>query len=67
MEREESRDRKEGDFIGEKLPTLAFPKSAYGCYCLQVRAFPTGTGGAGWVTFRDFSPAYLYSEIWSKK
>jgi len=29
MEREESGDRKEGDFIGEKISKFACPKSAY--------------------------------------
>lgn len=51
MEREKSRDRKEGDFIGEKLLTLKCPKNAYGYCCLQVRAFLTGTAGDGMGDF----------------
>jgi hypothetical protein len=45
MEREESSDRKEGDFIGEKLSKFACPKSAYVYCCLQVRGFSRGTAG----------------------
>lgn len=40
-----SKDKKEGDFVGEKLSTLACPTSAYAYCCLQVWAFPTGIAG----------------------
>jgi len=56
-------DKKEGGFIGEKLPTLACHTSAY-VYCyLQVRAFPRGIADDEWVMLRDMASAYLYSEI----
>ena len=40
--------------MGEKISTLACPTGAYAHYCLQERAFPTVTAGAGRVMLHDF-------------